>query len=180
MWPIGGRVHQKNALPPWNFYANNFMTTIRLPHEFLTFLRLLNQSGSKYLLIGGYAVAHYGYVRATGDMDVFVECSKENARTLTDACKEFGLGDSVSEETFLVPGQILRFGLPPMRLEILNEISGVSFEDCWKSKKELQVEGITIPIISLEDLLKNKRASGRTKDQIDIEQLTDSDSFPQN
>jgi len=73
---------------------------------------------------------------------------------------------------FLVPDQILRFGVPPMRLEILNEISGVSFEECWESKSMIQVNSVDIPIISLDHLLKNKRASDRKKDQLDIEQLS--------
>ena len=144
---------------------------IRLPHEFLEFLKLLNETNCKYLLIGGYAVAYYGFVRATGDLDVFVECSEENAEKLKSACSQFGLGDSVTKETFLEPGRILRFGVPPMRLEILNEISGVTFEECWETKESIDIDDCSVHAISLPCLLKNKKSSGRTKDQMDVEEL---------
>lgn len=77
----------------------------------------------------------------------------------------------MTKETFLEPGRILRFGVPPMRLEILNEISGVTFEECWQTRETIDIDGCYIPAISLPCLLKNKKASGRTKDQMDVEEL---------
>lgn len=147
---------------------------IHLPPEFLEFLKLLNRNEVKYLLIGGYAVAYYGFVRATGDMDIFVECSNDNAEKLARACHDFGLGSAVSSETFLEPGSILRFGVPPMRLEILNEISGVGFNECWGERDALHLPEVDVPIISLNRLLQNKRASGRPKDLVDIDQISGS------
>lgn len=146
---------------------------IPIPHDFLEFLRLLDQYNVKHLLIGGYAVAYHGYVRTTGDLDVFVEASEENARKLMQACIEFGLGSSVTESLLMEEGNVLRCGLPPMRLEILNRISGVSFEECWESRDFLPMKGVNIPVINVEKLLKNKKASGRTKDLLDFEMLED-------
>ncbi|MCH8511064.1 MAG: hypothetical protein LAT83_05370 [Kiritimatiellae bacterium] len=132
----------------------------------------------KYLLIGGYAVAYHGYVRTTGDLDVFVECSEENAEKLVDACVAFGLGSTVNPALFLTPGNILRFGLPPMRLEILNEISGVSFEECWDSREVLKVGEMEVPVMSIGKLMQNKEASGRQKDLLDLQMLRDPDTDP--
>ena len=144
---------------------------IPIPHDFLAFLKCLSEHRVKHLLIGGYAVAYHGYVRTTGDLDVFVECSTENARNLVSACVDFDLGSSVSEDLFLVPGNILRFGLPPMRLEILNEISGVTFGECWDAREYLEVHKVRIPVISIDMLLQNKKSSGRHKDILDLQML---------
>ncbi len=144
---------------------------IPIPHDFLAFLRCLSEHRVKYLLIGGYAVAYHGYVRTTGDLDVFVECSPENAEKLLASCAAFGLGSTVSLELFLTPGNILRFGVPPMRLEILNEISGVSFDECWDSHQYLSVRDMEIPVISIGKLIQNKKASGRQKDLLDLQML---------
>lgn len=144
---------------------------IPIPKEFLHFLKLLDQEKVKYLLIGGYAVAYHGYVRATGDLDIFVLCTPENAESISRACRTFGLGSAVIPALFLEPGNIVRFGLPPMRLEVLNEISGVNFQDCWENREIFRVEDQEIPVIHLEDLIKNKEKSGRTKDKLDVEML---------
>lgn len=151
---------------------------IPIPHDFLAFLNCLSEHRVKYLLIGGYAVAYHGYVRTTGDLDVFVECSQENAEKLLVASVAFGLGSTVSPDLFLTPGNILRFGIPPMRLEILNEISGVSFQECWDSHEYLNVRDIEIPIISIEKLIKNKEASGRQKDLLDLQMLKNPQDNP--
>jgi len=144
---------------------------IQLPPDFLDFLRLLNRHKARYLLIGGYAVAYHGYVRATGDIDVFIHRSRDNAHHLINACRDFGLSEGITPDTFLEKGRILRFGLPPLRLEILNEISGVTFEECWDHHEILTVEETIIPVIGLHDLLRNKSASGRLKDQLDLDML---------
>lgn len=146
---------------------------IPIPHDFLEFLSCLSDHEVKFLLIGGYAVAYHGYVRTTGDLDVFVECSPENAQKLVAACRTFGLGSPVTVDLFLTPGNIIRFGVPPMRLEILNDISGVSFEECWGSHDVLRFREVEIPVITIEKLLQNKKASGRQKDVLDLQMLQD-------
>ena len=144
---------------------------IQIPSDFLDFLKLLNQHQVEYLLIGGYAVAYHGYVRATGDMDVFIRMSAENGSRLCKVFEEFGMWGSFEPELFVKEGQILRLGVPPLRLEILNKISGVTFEECLKDADTVTVAEVEIPVISLPCLLRNKRASGRDKDRLDVKRL---------
>ena len=143
-----------------------------LPQDFRVFLKLLNSKRIEYLLIGGYAVGYYGYPRATADMDIWIAISKENARKVTEAMKDFGVDTpALSEGIFLEPGKIIRMGYPPIRIEVLTEISGVNFKRCYARRKEIKIDGIKIKMISLGDLLKNKKASGRHKDLNDLENL---------
>jgi predicted nucleotidyltransferase len=145
---------------------------LRLPDDFKEFLRLLDSHRVEYLLIGGYAVGHYGYLRATADMDVWVAISPDNARRVVAALEAYGFGpSSVAPELFLVPGNIVRLGVPPLRLEILTTISGVSFGDCYGRRVHDICDGIQVSLIGLGDLKVNKAASGRAKDLDDLEQL---------
>jgi hypothetical protein len=146
---------------------------IPLPRDFQDFLKLLNAGRIKYLVIGGYAVAYYGYVRYTGDLDIFVELSGANATKLVSALREFGFDlPQLKPALFLEKGRIIRLGHEPMRLEILNEIDGVSFHECFRHRRRSRIGGLSINFIDLPQLLKNKRASGRQKDLADVEALT--------
>lgn len=143
-----------------------------LPKDFRDFLKLLSSKKIKYLLIGGYAVGYYGYPRATADMDIWIAISKENAKKIIEAINDFGINTpDLNESVFLEPGKIIRMGYPPIRIEVLTEISGVNFEQCYGRRKETKIDGIKVKIISFEDLLKNKKASGRYKDLNDLENL---------
>lgn len=148
------------------------MAIIQLPTDFQDLLKCLNKNGVDYLLIGGYAVGYYGYVRATGDIDFWFARTEENASRIVSALKEFGFGsDDVSVDTFMEPGAIIRMGREPLRVEFLTTISGVEFADCWPQRRVAQIEDIPVPVISLEDLKANKKASGRPKDLIDFKKL---------
>lgn len=148
------------------------MEKIPLQPDFREFLKLLNDHDVKYLLIGGYAVGFHGYVRATADLDIWISQDRDNAARLTEALKEFGFDDpNLSFETFLEKRQVIRMGVPPIRIEIQTTISGVSFKNCYKERITAEWEDITIPVISLDKLKKNKRASGRLKDLTDLERL---------
>ena len=143
-----------------------------LPQDFRVFLKLLNSKRVEYLLIGGYAVGYYGYPRATADMDIWIAISKENAKKMTEAIKDFGMkAPALNEGIFLEPGKIIRMGYPPIRIEVLTGISGVNFKQCHARRKEIKIDGIKVKMISLGDLLKNKKASGRHKDLNDLENL---------
>jgi len=145
---------------------------IRLPKDFSEFLKLLNSKQVEYLLIGGWAVGYYGYPRATGDMDIWVSRQKENALKLTSVFKEFGFDvPDLSTEIFTKEDQITRIGVPPLRIEILTTISGVTFEECFPKRKVAVIDDIKINLISLEDLKKNKAASKRHRDLDDLEKL---------
>jgi hypothetical protein len=162
-----------NALKEWNCCVRLRTRMIPLPRDFQDFLRLLNASRVSYLVIGGYAVAYHGYVRYTGDLDIFVELSVSNATRLVSALRDFGFNlPQLKPALFLQKGRIVRLGYEPMRLEILNDIDGVSFEECYRERRRSRVGGLSINFIDLTHLLKNKRASGRQKDLADLEALT--------
>jgi len=144
----------------------------QLPRDFAEFLSLLNRHKVDYLLIGGYAVGFYGYVSATNDIDVWIDSSKENASRAEAAIREFGFDlATLTAAKLIEKGQITRMGHPPMRIEVLNSISGVEFRDAYTRRFTFIIDSLQIPMISLEDLLTNKRASGRTKDLADAEEL---------
>ena len=145
---------------------------ILLPPDFKEFLRLLNSYRVEYLLIGGYAVAYHGYPRPTGDMDIWIAVSSQNATRVTAALVEFGFeAEDVPISLFTEPGRIVRMGIPPMRLEIVTTISGVDFAPCYARRVSEVVDGVTVNIIGLDDLKTNKKASARYKDLNDLEQL---------
>lgn len=145
---------------------------IRLPQDFKELLQLLNSKKIKYLVIGGYAVALYGYPRATGDMDIWIAISKDNAKKTVEALKEFGFDmPELREELFLEKKKNIRMGNPPLRIEFLTSIDGVEFTGCYRNKKTVRIDDIKINFISLKDLKKNKKASGRHQDLADIENL---------
>jgi len=144
----------------------------QLPDDFRDFLKLCNLKRVKYLLIGGYAVGFYGYPRATGDMDIWIERSAANAEKMVAVLKEFGFDVPVlSVELLLEKGKIVRMGMPPIRLEILNDISGVEFAACYPLRERGMMDGIRVDVIRLKDLKTNKKAAGRPKDLDDLEQL---------
>jgi hypothetical protein len=145
---------------------------IPLPRDFQDFLRLLTANEIRYVVIGGYAVAFHGYVRYTGNLDIFVELSLENAEKLSRALGEFGFDlPAVRPALFLRKGKIIRMGHEPMRLEILNEIDGVSFEECYRRRRIATLGTLRINFIAPPQLLKNKRATLRQKDLADVDAL---------
>lgn len=148
------------------------MATIPLPPDFSAFLKLLSAYEVEYLLIGGYAVGYYGYVRATADMDLWVPRERANAERLVEALQAFGFGVSeLKAALFLKRDQVIRMGVPPMRIEIATSISGVEFEECYPERVVAEWDDVEVSIISLEKLKVNKRASGRLKDLTDLEYL---------
>jgi predicted nucleotidyltransferase len=148
------------------------MATIHLPPDFREFLRLLNDHGVEYLLIGGYAVNYHGYPRATADMDVWIALQPANAGRMVAALKEFGFDlPDLSPELFLRPWQIIRLGVPPVRIEIATTVSGVDFAECYADRVEDTLDGVPVKLISLDQLKRNKKASGRHQDLADLERL---------
>jgi predicted nucleotidyltransferase len=148
------------------------MATIQLPPDFKEFLRLLNSHQVEYLLIGGYAVGYYGYPRATADMDIWIATEPENAAKVVEVLQEFGFGvEDLTPDLFLKAEQIIRMGVPPVRVELLTTISGVSFEECYAARQIDILDGVEVALISLEHLKINKKASGRYKDLNDLENL---------
>jgi len=109
-----------------------------LASDFKEFLKLLNSNGVEYLLIGGYAVGIYGHIRATNDLDIWVSISPENAARIERALRGFGFGAAaLTPDLFLTPNNVVRMGVPPIRIEILTSISGVEFELCYAEKETI-------------------------------------------
>ena len=145
---------------------------IELPNDFKEFLRLLNLHRVEYLLVGGYAVGYHGYPRATNDMDIWIATDPANARLMVGLLREFGFDlPGLNEELFLTPGNVVRMGHPPMRIEVLNRLSGVDFSGCFRDRIRGELDGVPVNIIHLDHLKANKRAAARHKDLDDLEHL---------
>ena len=148
------------------------MATTRLAPDFKEFLQLLRSEKIEYLLVGGYAVGHYGFPRATGDLDIWIANHKENASRLVAALRQFGFDvPELNASLFEQPRHVVRMGVPPVRLEILSSIDGVDFRDCYPRRTTVEMDGVGVDVISLADLKANKRASGRHQDLNDLEKL---------
>ena len=143
-----------------------------LNENFIEFISLLNKRQVKYVLVGGWAVIFEGYSRTTGDIDLLVEIEEENAKKIIECIKEFwGSSTGISKEDFLQSDNIIMMGRVPFRIDILTSISGVSFEEAYQSSKIYNDDGITIRCIHINELITNKKATGRLKDLADAEML---------
>ena len=136
---IGSPARRANAWMPWNNYASNGLPLIRmLSKDFKEFVELLNSHGVEYLVVGGYAVAMHGRPRHTGDLDVWVRRSPENAAKLIAVLRDFGFGElGLKAEDFLKREQVVQLGYPPLRIDLLTEIDGVTFVECYQNKKTI-------------------------------------------
>ena len=146
----------------------------QLNEDFLAFIGLLEAKGVDYLIVGGYAVGLHGFPRYTGDIDFFVAVSDENASRLIEVFEEFGFGDiGLTAADFLEPDFVVEIGREPRKIQILTGIDGVDFSECRADRIEIDYEGTTMKFIGLPQLLKNKKASGRRKDLIDLDALSE-------
>jgi hypothetical protein len=140
--------------------------------DFAEMLRALADEGVEYLVVGAYAVAGHGIPRATGDIDLWVRPTAENAARLWQALERFGAPRSrVTPETFTQPDVVYQIGLPPHRIDFLTSIDGVLFEDAWPERYVSDVGGLAVPMLSRRHLIANKRATGRPQDLADIARL---------
>ncbi|MFN0140911.1 MAG: DUF6036 family nucleotidyltransferase [Pyrinomonadaceae bacterium] len=147
---------------------------LELPQDFKELFEYLNEHKVEYMLLGGYAVIAYGYIRATSDIDVVVSSGQENARRLMKALAEFGFRETeLRADLFTEPDSVVRIGVEPMKIEILNYLKGVNFEEAYSRRRSVQVEDISVDLIALPDLLANKKAVGRPKDLIDADELNE-------
>ena len=143
-----------------------------LNQDFKEFFQFLNESKVQYLIVGGYAVAFHGQPRYTKDIDVWVEISQENAARIVEAIALFGLSSpDLQPPDFLAPDRIIQIGYEPSRIDLLTTIPGVDFAECYPVRVTAEVDGVKVDFIDLNNLKKNKRASGRHQDLADIEKL---------
>jgi predicted nucleotidyltransferase len=143
-----------------------------LNQDFKEFIGSLNANHVRYLVIGGYAVALHGHPRYTKDIDVWIELSPENAAKMVQALEQFGFESlQLQADDFLTPDQVIQLGYPPNRIDIITTPPGVEFESCYASRMEIEIAGVLVKFIDLENLKKSKRAAGRLQDLADIENL---------
>ena len=135
-------------------------------------MRLLNANDVRYLLVGGYAVAYHGYPRYTNDIDLWVDADRANAEKVLRTISDFGFPvDERLRAWAPNPQKILRIGEPPLRIEIMTTIAGVSFADAYDRRIDDRLDGVDVRVIGLDDLKANKAAAGRHKDLDDLEHL---------
>jgi hypothetical protein len=140
--------------------------------DFKELLELFNAHKVEYLIVGGYALAFHGAPRYTGDIDIFVKPDAENAKRILNVLAEFGFGSvGLKEEDFKTPNKVVQLGFPPVRIDIITSISGVSWEEAYQKHDKGEYGDIQVYYIGREQYIANKRASGRKKDLADLEAL---------
>jgi hypothetical protein len=149
-----------------------------LNQDFKEFIQLLNENQVKYLVIGGYAVAIHGHPRYTKDIDIWIEISQENAEKLITVLTQFGFGSlGLTSQDFQSPDQVIQLGYPPNRIDLITTPDGVDFQTCYNSRTEVLLSDIIVNFIDLDNLKKNKLASGRFQDLADLENLQNPQKF---
>ncbi|BAS55820.1 hypothetical protein NIES2135_48890 [Leptolyngbya boryana NIES-2135] len=147
-----------------------------LNQDFREFIQSLNDNQVRYLVVGGYAVAIYGHPRYTKDLDVWIEMTQENATNIMQALQQFGFGSlNLTVEDFLTSDQVIQLGYPPNRIDMITTPDGVDFATCFRTRSEIEVDGVIVNFIDLENLKRNKKASGRLQDLADLEKLESGD-----
>ena len=145
---------------------------MKLEADLKEFVGLLVSRKVEFVVVGAHAVAFHGHPRATEDLDLLVRPTAENGRRIMEALEAFGFGQlGLTAEAFTVPDRMIQLGRPPNRIDLLTGIYGVSFDEVWQARVSYELDGIPIAMIGREALIKNKRATGRTKDLADAETL---------
>jgi hypothetical protein len=140
--------------------------------DFVDLLRAFIDADVRFLVVGAYALAHYGRPRATGDLDVWVDPTPDNARRVIRALAAFGAPvRDVREEDFASPGMVLQIGVPPGRIDVLTDLTGLTFDEAWPARDGGAFGEISVDFIGRDAFIRNKRAMGRTRDLADIEAL---------
>jgi hypothetical protein len=169
----GGRAPTWSAWPQSRPFASPRLTHPMLNKHFQDFLGLLEKRKVEYVIVGGYAVGIHGFPRYTGDLDVLVAISRENAGRLLDVFAEFGFESlKLRMEDFLEPDTVVEAGREPMKIKVIAGIDGISFDRCRTDRILLDVPGFQVPFIGFDLLIANKAASPRSRDRIDLEELT--------
>ena len=140
--------------------------------DFKEFIVLLNANKIEYLIVGGYAVGVHGYPRYTGDIDIWINADSNNVKKMPRVLEEFGFSSAeINEDDFKNRNNIFRIGNPPYRIDVMTEIDGVTFKECYPNKIEKEIDNTIMNFIGFSDLIKNKKASGRKQDLLDLDNL---------
>lgn len=144
--------------------------------DFRDLLAEFNAHGVEYLVVGAHALAAHGHVRATKDLDVWVRPDTANARRVIDALRAFGAPlHDLSESDLSAPGVVFQIGIPPLRIDVLTAIDGVTFEEAWPARMRTEFADLAVTVLSKQHTIQNKRAAGRMQDLADIERLEGTD-----
>jgi len=136
------------------------------------FAELLNSNRVEYLIVGAFAVAYHGFPRYTGDLDILVRPSPENARRILNVLSQFGFGGlGVRDYDLEAPGKVIQLGVSPNRIDLVTAISGLTFDEAWASREPGELDGVPVPFIGRSALIHNKESTGRAKDRGDAEEL---------
>lgn len=142
---------------------------MHLPAEWREFISLLSAHGVRYLVVGAHALAAHGRPRATGDIDFWVEPSRENAQRVCAALGEFGFTELAQQiEAFSIPERMATLGVPPLRIDVMTSVDGVQFSEAWSGRLTAHVDGEEMHFLGLQHLRASKLASGRPKDLADV------------
>lgn len=150
------------------------MTLEGLNEDFRDLLALFAEAGVEFVIVGAYALAFHGAPRASGDIDLFVRPTPDNARRIVAALARFGApldAAGVTAADFARPGTMYQIGLPPRRIDVLTEVSGLTFDEAWASRVAVDMDGRTVHFIGRDAFLKNKEAAGRPQDIADVARL---------
>ncbi len=140
--------------------------------DFKELLKIFEKHKIRYLIVGGYAVMKYTEPRFTKDLDILISTKPINAKSVYEALKNFGAPlENLTIDDFKKKGYVYQMGRPPLRVDILMSISGVDFDEAWKRREKVELEGNTINFISRKDLIRSKESTGRTQDKLDIKRL---------
>lgn len=140
--------------------------------DFAEMLRELSAAGAEFLVVGAHALAVYGHVRATKDLDIWIRPSAENARKVWSALAAFGAPlEDLTVDDLATPETVFQIGVDPVRIDLLTSISGVEFEAAWANRLTIEQEGMPLPFLGRADLVRTKRAAGRPQDLLDADAL---------
>lgn len=148
------------------------MQKLELNRDLRELLKCFRSHDVRFLLVGGHAVSFHGYPRFTKDLDIWVESTESNALCVVEALRAYGLDFAeLGTDMFTQNGRMTQMGIEPNRVDILNHIKGVDFADCFERSDSIAVDGVDIPVISKQDLIRNKLATGRPQDLADADYL---------
>ena len=147
---------------------------MNIQQDFEELLKLLEDNSAEYLIVGGYAVAFHGFPRLTKDIDIYYDNSKENSEKIKNCLVRFGFPEkNLNIETFTTHGNIITFGVEPVRVDFINKISGIQFAEAWENRIRGRYGKVEVSFIGRKELIKNKNSTDRPRDKIDAEELSD-------
>jgi hypothetical protein len=154
---------------------------MKLNSDLREFIALLNSNSVEYLVVGAFAVAFHGYTRLTGDLDILMRPTPENANRILRAIAEFGFESlRITLDDLQTPGFVVQLGFSPNRIDIITTLSGVGFDEAWAGRCEANIDGIPTRYIGRSELIRNKEATGRARDLGDVDEAFSAQNVPQN